>query len=97
MTQDEIFSFLLVICMLLKARRNDDQPNHTRNLSGFRSRRIDDTNRFVYVVDDDYLTIISRRYHLGKAWYFAIARTTDAKARYDNKSLKTKEISLSKY
>ena len=33
------------------------------NLSGFWSRRIDDTNRFVYAVDDDYLTIISCRYH----------------------------------
>ena len=33
------------------------------NLSGFWSRRIDDTNRLVYSVDDDYLTIISCRYH----------------------------------
>ncbi len=33
------------------------------NLSGFWSRRIDDTNRFVYAVDDDYLTILSCRYH----------------------------------
>lgn len=33
------------------------------NLSGFWSRRIDDTNRFVYVVDDNYLTIISCRFH----------------------------------
>ncbi len=33
------------------------------NLSGFWSRRIDDTNRLVYVVDDNYLTIISCRYH----------------------------------
>ncbi|MGK7934604.1 MAG: Txe/YoeB family addiction module toxin [Xenococcaceae cyanobacterium] len=33
------------------------------NLSGFWSRRIDDTNRFVYAVDDDYLTIISCSYH----------------------------------
>lgn len=32
------------------------------NLSGFWSRRIDDTNRLVYAVDDDYLTIISCRY-----------------------------------
>jgi toxin YoeB len=32
-------------------------------LSGFWSRRIDDTNRLVYAVDDDYLTIISCRYH----------------------------------
>ncbi len=33
------------------------------NLSGFLSRRIDDTNRLVYAVDDDYITIISCRYH----------------------------------
>ncbi len=33
------------------------------NLSGFWSRRIDNTNRLVYVVDDEYLTIISCRYH----------------------------------
>ncbi len=33
------------------------------NLSGFWSRRIDDTHRLVYAVDDDYLTIISCRYH----------------------------------
>jgi toxin YoeB len=33
------------------------------NLSGFWSRRIDEANRLVYVVDDDYLTVISCRYH----------------------------------
>ncbi|MBE9066029.1 Txe/YoeB family addiction module toxin [Leptolyngbya cf. ectocarpi LEGE 11479] len=33
------------------------------NLSGFWSRRIGDTNRLVYAVDDDYLTIIACRYH----------------------------------
>ena len=33
------------------------------NLSGFWSRRIDDTNRLVYAVDDNCLTIISCRYH----------------------------------
>ena len=33
------------------------------NLSGLWSRRIDDTNCLVYAVDDDYLTIISCRYH----------------------------------
>jgi toxin YoeB len=32
-------------------------------LSGFWSRRIDDTNRLVYVVDDVQLTVISCRYH----------------------------------
>jgi len=33
------------------------------NLSGFWSRRIDDTNRLVYAVDDQALTVISCRYH----------------------------------
>ncbi|QUX94967.1 Txe/YoeB family addiction module toxin [Marinomonas sp. CT5] len=33
------------------------------NLTGFRSRRIDDTNRLVYAVDDAAITIISCRYH----------------------------------
>ncbi|MBF0290272.1 MAG: Txe/YoeB family addiction module toxin [SAR324 cluster bacterium] len=33
------------------------------NLSGFWSRRIDDTNRLVYAVDDDFITVISCRYH----------------------------------
>ena len=33
------------------------------NLSGFWSRRIDDTNRLVYAVDEPAITIISCRYH----------------------------------
>ncbi len=33
------------------------------NLSGFWSRRIDDTNRLVYAVDDANLTVIACRYH----------------------------------
>jgi toxin YoeB len=33
------------------------------NLAGFWSRRIDDTNRLVYAVDDEYITVISCRYH----------------------------------
>ncbi len=33
------------------------------NLSGFWSRRIDDTNRLVYAVDDNFIAIISCRYH----------------------------------
>ena len=33
------------------------------NLSGFWSRRIDETNRLIYAVDDEFLTIISCRYH----------------------------------
>lgn len=36
------------------------------NLSGFWSRRIDDTNRLVYAVDNNQLTIISCRYHYEK-------------------------------
>ena len=36
------------------------------NLSGFWSRRIDSSNRLVYVVDDKQLTIISCRYHYEK-------------------------------
>ena len=33
------------------------------NLSGFWSRRIDDTNRLVYAVEGDKLVIIACRYH----------------------------------
>lgn len=33
------------------------------NLSGLWSRRIDDAHRLVYRVEDNYLTIISCRYH----------------------------------
>lgn len=33
------------------------------NLTGFWSRRIDDTHRLVYAVDDRYITVISCRYH----------------------------------
>jgi toxin YoeB len=33
------------------------------NLSGFWSRRIDDTNRLVYAIDAAAITIISCRYH----------------------------------
>ncbi|AFV85874.1 Txe/YoeB family addiction module toxin [Alteromonas mediterranea] len=33
------------------------------NLSGFWSRRIDDTNRLVYTLDDTAITVISCRYH----------------------------------
>ena len=36
------------------------------NLAGFWSRRIDDSNRLVYAVDDNKLTIISCRYHYEK-------------------------------
>ena len=33
------------------------------NLAGFWSRRIDEANRVIYAVDDEYLTIIACRYH----------------------------------
>lgn len=33
------------------------------NLTGFWSRRIDEQNRLVYAVTDQYITIISCRYH----------------------------------
>ncbi len=33
------------------------------NLSGFLSRRIDGTNRIVYAVDENQITIISCRYY----------------------------------
>ena len=33
------------------------------NLSGFWSRRVDETNRLVYAVSGSHLTIISCRYH----------------------------------
>lgn len=33
------------------------------NLTGFWSRRIDDLNRLIYAVEDEYLIIISCRYH----------------------------------
>jgi toxin YoeB len=36
------------------------------NLSGFWSRRIDETNRLVYALDEGRLTIISCRYHYEK-------------------------------
>ena len=33
------------------------------NLSGFWSRRIDESNRLIYIVNNNQLTIISCRYH----------------------------------
>ncbi len=33
------------------------------NLSGFWSRRIDDTHRLIYAITDEYITILSCRYH----------------------------------
>lgn len=36
------------------------------NLSDFWSRRIDETNRLVYAIDEDRVTIISCRFHYEK-------------------------------
>ena len=36
------------------------------NLTGFWSRRIDRSNRLVYAVDDNQITVISCRYHYEK-------------------------------
>jgi toxin YoeB len=33
------------------------------NLSGFWSRRVDESNRLVYSVNDSHITVISCRYH----------------------------------
>lgn len=50
-------------------RRNDPfkgigKPEPLKeNLSGFWSRRIDDTDRLVYAVDEEYITVISCKYH----------------------------------
>jgi toxin YoeB len=33
------------------------------NLAGFWSRRIDNTNRLIYAVENEYLTIVACRYH----------------------------------
>ncbi|MBA6232865.1 MULTISPECIES: Txe/YoeB family addiction module toxin [unclassified Colwellia] len=33
------------------------------NLSGFCSRRVDESNRLVYAVSDSHITVISCRYH----------------------------------
>ena len=33
------------------------------NLSGFWSRRVDESNRLVYAVSDNHITVISCRYH----------------------------------
>ena len=35
------------------------------NLSGYWSRRIDDTHRLVYAVDDDAVVVVGCRYHYG--------------------------------
>jgi len=57
--------------LILDAQRNPfagiGKPEPLKaNLSGFWSRRIDESHRLVYIVDDKLLTIISCRYHYGK-------------------------------
>ena len=57
--------------LIMDARRSPyegiGKPEPLReNLSGFWSRRIDDTNRLVYIVDGAQLTVISCRYHYEK-------------------------------
>lgn len=66
-TQDK--KTLKRINKLIKAAKNTPfdgigKPEPLKeNLSGFWSRRIDDTNRLVYAVDNKYLTVISCRFH----------------------------------
>ncbi len=36
------------------------------NLSGFWSRRIDDTHRLIYVITTSHITVIACRYHYAK-------------------------------
>ena len=57
--------------LILETQRNPfegiGKPEPLREtLSGFWSRRIDESNRLVYVVDADQLTIIACRYHYEK-------------------------------
>lgn len=57
--------------LILDAQRNPfegvGKPEPLKeNLSGFWSRRIDESNRLVYVFDNNQLTIISCRYHYEK-------------------------------
>ncbi|WP_127346262.1 Txe/YoeB family addiction module toxin [Pseudidiomarina mangrovi] len=54
----------LVVDIQRSAHTGLGKPEALReNLSGFWSRRIDDTHRLVYAVDDTGITIISCRYH----------------------------------
>jgi toxin YoeB len=55
----------LIVATLREPFEGIGKPEGLReNLSGFWSRRIDETNRLVYAVDDDYyLTVISCRFH----------------------------------
>jgi toxin YoeB len=66
-TQDK--KILKRINKLISATRRDPfvgigKPELLKeNLAGFWSRRIDEQNRLVYAITDEYLTIISCRYH----------------------------------
>ena len=66
-TQDK--KILKRINTLIKETMRDPEsgigkPERLReNLSGFWSRRIDDTHRLVYAVEPDQLVIIACRYH----------------------------------
>lgn len=66
-TQDK--KTLKRINKIIKAAKSDPfrgigKPEPLKeNLAGFWSRRIDDSNRFVYAVSDRYLTVISCRFH----------------------------------
>ncbi|MGD1898547.1 MAG: Txe/YoeB family addiction module toxin [Phormidesmis sp.] len=43
------------------------KPEPLKNeLSGFWSRRIDESNRLVYAIDERYITILACRYHYEK-------------------------------
>ena len=54
----------LIVATLRNPFKGIGKPEPLKeNLSGFWSRRIDDNNRLVYAVNDNYLTIISCRFH----------------------------------
>jgi toxin YoeB len=53
----------LIEAMMREPFEGIGKPEPLReNLAGFWSRRIDDTNRLVYAVENEYLAIISCRY-----------------------------------
>lgn len=43
--------------------QTQDKRTLKENLSGYWSRRIDDTHRLVYAVSDDSITVIACRFH----------------------------------
>ena len=55
---------LLVEAVLREPFTGIGKPEPLReNLSGYWSRRIDDSNRLVYAVEDDQIVVIGCRYH----------------------------------